>query len=139
MRVRASRRSFGSAGSAIMSAANCGTTGFIRPRMSCCARPEDPILDVGCGVGLLAFYLRERACRQPVLGLDVDARKIRYGGEIAADHYDDSRASPHDVAERLPVFSGNVALFDVLHYLPAAAQTALLFPSRRTVSRPAAC
>ena len=25
-----------------------------------------PILDVGCGVGLLAFYLRERACRQRI-------------------------------------------------------------------------
>jgi 2-polyprenyl-3-methyl-5-hydroxy-6-metoxy-1,4-benzoquinol methylase len=44
----------------------------------------EPILDVGCGVGLLAFYLRERGCRQPVLGLDVDARKIRYGATIAA-------------------------------------------------------
>ena len=46
-----------------------------------------PILDVGCGVGLLAFYLRERACPQPVLGLDVDSRKIGYGAKIAAGLY----------------------------------------------------
>jgi 2-polyprenyl-3-methyl-5-hydroxy-6-metoxy-1,4-benzoquinol methylase len=87
---------------------------------------ENPILDVGCGVGLLAFYLRERACRQPVLGLDVDARKIRCGTKIAASHYDDVELRFHDVQEALPVFSGNIVLFDVLHYLPHAAQTALL-------------
>jgi 2-polyprenyl-3-methyl-5-hydroxy-6-metoxy-1,4-benzoquinol methylase len=85
-----------------------------------------PILDVGCGVGLLAFYLRERACRQPVLGLDVDARKICIGAEIAAEHYHDIELRFHDVSKTIPDFSGNVALFDVLHYLPPARQTALL-------------
>jgi 2-polyprenyl-3-methyl-5-hydroxy-6-metoxy-1,4-benzoquinol methylase len=87
---------------------------------------ENPILDVGCGVGLLGFYLRERACRHPVLGLDVDARKIRYGSEIAAKQYEDIELRWHDVREPLPVFAGNIALFDVLHYLPRAAQRALL-------------
>jgi 2-polyprenyl-3-methyl-5-hydroxy-6-metoxy-1,4-benzoquinol methylase len=87
---------------------------------------ENPILDVGCGVGLLAFYLRERACRQPVLGLDVDARKIRCGSEIAAKQYEDVELRLHDVQGPLPVFSGNIVLFDVLHYLPHAAQRALL-------------
>jgi 2-polyprenyl-3-methyl-5-hydroxy-6-metoxy-1,4-benzoquinol methylase len=85
-----------------------------------------PILDIGCGVGLLAFYLRERACPQPVLGLDVDARKIRYGSEIAANNYEDVELRFHDVQETLPIFSGNIALFDVLHYLRPAAQRALL-------------
>jgi 2-polyprenyl-3-methyl-5-hydroxy-6-metoxy-1,4-benzoquinol methylase len=85
-----------------------------------------PILDVGCGVGLLGFYLRERGCRQPVLGLDVDARKIRYGAEIAAGHYRDIELRFHDAGKTIPDFSGNVALFDVLHYLPPAKQTALL-------------
>jgi 2-polyprenyl-3-methyl-5-hydroxy-6-metoxy-1,4-benzoquinol methylase len=87
---------------------------------------EKPILDVGCGVGLLAFYLRERACRQPVLGLDVDARKIRCGNEIATRKYEDVELRLHDVQKPLPVFSGNIILFDVLHYLPDAAQRALL-------------
>jgi 2-polyprenyl-3-methyl-5-hydroxy-6-metoxy-1,4-benzoquinol methylase len=86
----------------------------------------EPILDVGCGVGLLAFYLRERACRQPILGLDLDARKIGYGTEIAARAYRDVELRFHDVATALPDFRGNVALFDVLHYLPRPAQTALL-------------
>jgi 2-polyprenyl-3-methyl-5-hydroxy-6-metoxy-1,4-benzoquinol methylase len=87
---------------------------------------KNPILDIGCGVGLLAFYLRERACHQPVLGLDVDARKIRYGTKIAANRYDDVELRFHDIQETIPIFSGNIALFDVLHYLPHAMQTALL-------------
>jgi 2-polyprenyl-3-methyl-5-hydroxy-6-metoxy-1,4-benzoquinol methylase len=87
---------------------------------------DQPILDVGCGVGLLAFYLRERNCRQPVLGLDVDARKIGYGASIAAAHYENVELRFHDVQAALPRFSGNVALFDVLHYLPRAAQASLV-------------
>jgi 2-polyprenyl-3-methyl-5-hydroxy-6-metoxy-1,4-benzoquinol methylase len=87
---------------------------------------SEPILDVGCGVGLLGFYLRERACGQPVIGLDVDARKIRCGAEIAAEHYRDVQLRLQDVGETIPDFSGNVTLFDVLHYLPYERQTALL-------------
>jgi len=89
-------------------------------------RSAEPILDVGCGVGLLAFYLRERACVQPILGLDVDARKIGYGATIAARRYRDIELRFHDIETQLPDFRGNVALFDVLHYLPQRAQTALL-------------
>jgi 2-polyprenyl-3-methyl-5-hydroxy-6-metoxy-1,4-benzoquinol methylase len=87
---------------------------------------NDPILDIGCGFGLLAFYLRERGCRQPILGLDVDARKIRQGGEIAAGRYREVDLRRHDVQEPIDAFTGNVALFDVLHYLSPAQQTALL-------------
>jgi 2-polyprenyl-3-methyl-5-hydroxy-6-metoxy-1,4-benzoquinol methylase len=86
----------------------------------------NPILDVGCGVGLLGFYLRERACFQPVLGLDIDARKLRSGGKIAAGQYDNIELRFHDVQKTVPVFSGNVALLDVLHYLPHPVQSALL-------------
>jgi 2-polyprenyl-3-methyl-5-hydroxy-6-metoxy-1,4-benzoquinol methylase len=96
---------------------------------------ENPILDVGCGVGLLGFYLRERACRQPVLGLDVDARKIRCGSEIAAKQYEDVELQLHDVQGPLPVFSGNIVLFDVLHYLPHAAQRALLSDLASRIAR----
>ena len=87
---------------------------------------SEPILDVGCGVGLLAFYLRERGCHQPVLGLDLDARKIEQGQRIARAHYADVDLRYQDVQQALPKFSGNIVLFDVLHYLPLAAQTALL-------------
>jgi 2-polyprenyl-3-methyl-5-hydroxy-6-metoxy-1,4-benzoquinol methylase len=89
-------------------------------------RSAEPILDVGCGVGLLGFYLRERACPQPILGLDLDARKIRYGATIAARGYRDIELRFQNIEAQLPDFRGNVALFDVLHYLPQNAQTALL-------------
>jgi 2-polyprenyl-3-methyl-5-hydroxy-6-metoxy-1,4-benzoquinol methylase len=86
---------------------------------------DEPILDIGCGVGLLAFYLRERGCRQPILGLDLDARKIRRGINVAS-HYQDIDLRSQDIRGPIPAFSGSIALFDVLHYLPLAEQTALL-------------
>jgi 2-polyprenyl-3-methyl-5-hydroxy-6-metoxy-1,4-benzoquinol methylase len=89
-------------------------------------RSAEPILDVGCGVGLLAFYLRERGCAQPILGLDLDARKISCGAEIATRAYRDVELRFQDVETTLPDFLGNVAVFDVLHYLPQSAQAALL-------------
>lgn len=95
---------------------------------------DDPILDVGCGVGLLAFYLRERGCGQPILGLDVDARKIRQGMRIAQERYKDVDLRTQDVQGPLPDFSGTIALFDVLHYLPLAQQTALLSHLARCVA-----
>lgn len=87
---------------------------------------DEPILDIGCGLGLLAFYLRERGCRQPILGLDVDARKTRQGSRVAVSRYRDVDLRSQDVRESIPAFSGNIALFDVLHYLPLSGQTALL-------------
>ena len=89
-------------------------------------RSTEPILDVGCGVGLLAFYLRERACTQPILGLDVDAWKIGCGATIAARHYREVELRVYNIETSLPDFRGNVALFDVLHYLPPPIQIALL-------------
>jgi 2-polyprenyl-3-methyl-5-hydroxy-6-metoxy-1,4-benzoquinol methylase len=86
----------------------------------------EPILDVGCGVGLLAFYFRERDGAQPIVGLDLDARKIDCGAEIATRAYRDVELRFQDVEAALPDFRGNVVLFDVLHYLSPRGQTALL-------------
>ncbi|MEY2489022.1 MAG: hypothetical protein QOC70_964 [Verrucomicrobiota bacterium] len=94
---------------------------------------DEPILDIGCGLGLLAFYLRERGCRQPILGLDVDARKIRQGTSIAS-HYEDVDLGHQDIQEPIAPFSGNIALFDVLHYLSLAQQTSLLSRLARRVA-----
>ncbi len=87
---------------------------------------DRPILDVGCGVGLLAFYLRERGCAQPILGLDADPRKVRQGIRIARRQYDDVELYCQDVQESLPDFSGDVVLFDILHYMAPSQQNALL-------------
>ena len=34
------------------------------------------VIDIGCGVGILALYLRQRGFRAPIVGIDHDARKI---------------------------------------------------------------
>ena len=86
-----------------------------------------PLLDVGCGVGLLPFYLRERGLVQPVTGLDIDGPKIRRGRAVARDNYKEIDLRERDVATtELPAFRGDVVIFDILHYLPVAAQQSLL-------------
>ena len=86
---------------------------------------SEPLLDVGCGVGLLAFYLRERGVEVPVIGVDTDARKIRQGVAVAGK-YRGIEFIKHDVRKALPAFRGNVAVLDVVHYLAPADQRALL-------------
>ncbi len=87
---------------------------------------NQPILDLGCGVGLLPFYLRERGCTQPVIGLDIDTRKTQRAREIGAGHYDGVTFLDQNAGAALPEFRGNVTMFDVLHYVPRSQQQILL-------------
>ena len=87
---------------------------------------REPILDVGCGVGLLPFYLRERGSDQVIIGVDADARKLREARKIISRRYVDIEFIEHDVSNQLGDFRGNVALLDVLHYLPPDRQQTLL-------------
>ncbi|HEY8327896.1 MAG TPA: methyltransferase domain-containing protein [Rhodanobacter sp.] len=96
------------------------------------ARTTLPLLDIGCGIGLLGLYLHTLGHAQPYLGVDHDARKIAAGQQAV------QRAGlgalmnlrHADVAE-LPPMHGHVALLDVLHYLPAARQPTLLQEAAR--------
>jgi len=81
------------------------------------------LLDIGCGLGLLGQYLRERGFRAPYRGLDLDAVKIDEA-RAAADGLDIDFVAGS--AEALPEFCGDIALFDVLHYMPADAQQRVL-------------
>jgi 2-polyprenyl-3-methyl-5-hydroxy-6-metoxy-1,4-benzoquinol methylase len=83
------------------------------------------LLDIGCGLGLLGFYLRERGFRGEYLGIDFDAGKIDEARRVAAAHYPDLEFKVADAGE-LPPFQGNVALLDVLHYLDRTEQQSLL-------------
>jgi 2-polyprenyl-3-methyl-5-hydroxy-6-metoxy-1,4-benzoquinol methylase len=85
----------------------------------------EPLLDVGCGVGLLAFYLRERGFENPIIGLDRDTRKIGAAQRIATG-YRQIDLRTQDLRDPLPEFSGVIAILDVLHYLPPADQNNLL-------------
>jgi 2-polyprenyl-3-methyl-5-hydroxy-6-metoxy-1,4-benzoquinol methylase len=84
-----------------------------------------PLLDVGCGVGLLGFYLRERVFENPIIGLDRDLRKIRAAQPVASA-YPNVDLCAQDLRGGLAEFSGNIAILDVLHYLSPADQEDLL-------------
>jgi SAM-dependent methyltransferase len=77
------------------------------------------LLDVGCGFGLFGQYLRECGFRARYCGVDLDERKIAEArGAAAGLDLEFAIGS----ATSLPRFSGDVSLFDVLHYLSAEQQ-----------------
>lgn len=98
-----------------------------------------PLLDIGCGIGLLGLYLHALGHAQPYLGVDHDARKIAAGQQAVQRAGLDALMNLRhaDVAE-LPPMHGHVALLDVLHYLPAARQSPLLQEAARHLA-PAGC
>ncbi|MDD5199626.1 MAG: methyltransferase domain-containing protein [Terrimicrobiaceae bacterium] len=91
-----------------------------------------PIMDIGCGLGLLAHYLRDRNFHAPIHGFDFDARKIRLA--LSAAEKGGLRNLHFAVgdATHLPATDANLVLFDVLHYIEAAERPELL---RRLAAR----
>lgn len=92
------------------------------------------LLDVGCGLGLCGQYLRERGFRAPYRGIDLDARKIREA-RGAAERGGVELVFDVGSADALPDFSGDVALLDVLHYMPAGEQQRALVAAASRVPR----
>ncbi|HVT33906.1 MAG TPA: class I SAM-dependent methyltransferase [Rhodanobacteraceae bacterium] len=91
------------------------------------------LLDIGCGLGLLGQYLRERGVETPYRGIDVDAAKIEAARAAARAGKLDLALSVGSV-DALPPFSGDVALLDVLHYLPFAQQQRALVDAAARVA-----
>jgi len=89
------------------------------------ASSNQPLVYVGCGVGLLSFYLRERDFAGPITGLDRDARKVVRAQAVAAGAYQDLQFIEQDVCAPIAQ-SGNIVLFDSLHYLQPNDQAHLL-------------
>jgi 2-polyprenyl-3-methyl-5-hydroxy-6-metoxy-1,4-benzoquinol methylase len=87
--------------------------------------PPFPLLDVGCGMGLLGHYLHGCGVLHGYIGIDHDERKIAAARHAARAIGDTLDLRCADVGD-LPDFRGHVCLLDVLHYLPAARQPALL-------------
>lgn len=86
-----------------------------------------PVLDLGCGIGLLAHALRAGGIALPYRGVDNDAPKIaqaKRGGERAGLH--DVAFDVVDLAQGVPAHRGSVAILDVLQFLPQQAQDAAL-------------
>jgi len=84
--------------------------------------PELPLLDLGCGVGLLALSLRQRGFRAPVTGIDHDPRKIEAASKARGA---DTLVRVGDVRDPID-FQGSVALLDVLHYFSDDDQQRIL-------------
>ena len=86
-----------------------------------------PLLDIGCGLGLFARYLRQAGFKAPIQGIDYDRRKIRAAKAISERA--DSEALDFregDAREALPSFTGHLSVLDVLQYLTEAQQGDLL-------------
>ena len=84
-----------------------------------------PVLDLGCGMGLLQFYLRERGYDAPLVGVDFDARKIRRADRVGQRTYRNLTFTTGDASTSVD-FCGHVVMLDMLHYLDAGRQAALL-------------
>lgn len=90
------------------------------------AGSDEALLDIGCGLGLLGQYLRERGFRGHYLGVDFDAAKIDEAARAAQSVDPGLAFEAGDARRGIPAFSGHVALLDVLHYLGQDDQQALL-------------
>jgi 2-polyprenyl-3-methyl-5-hydroxy-6-metoxy-1,4-benzoquinol methylase len=87
---------------------------------------DHPVLDLGCGLGLLAFYLRKQGFMQPVLGLDFDHKKIAAAQKAAGVFPPTPQFQVADLLGDWPAYYGSVMLLDVLHYVDVEARPALL-------------
>ena len=85
---------------------------------------QPPLIDLGCGVGLLAFYLREHGFAAHIIGIDFDERKIEVAHN-AATRYRDIDFLAGDVRAELPP-NHAVVILDVLQYLDSASQQQIL-------------
>ena len=86
-----------------------------------------PVLDLGCGLGLLAHALRADGQALPFYGVDIDAAKIRRGRDVAArTGLADVRFDVLDLGAGMPDHRGSVAILDVLQYLTPDRQRELL-------------
>jgi len=81
----------------------------------------EPLLDVGCGAGVLAAYLRARGFAAPIRGIDHDERKIA----VAAAVVHDATFAVADARSAIAA-GGTVVLLDLLHYFRSSDQAAIL-------------
>lgn len=96
---------------------------------------DEPVLDLGCGIGLLLHCLRASGRHLPYVGVDTDETKI-VAARAASDRggHNDASFQVCDLSVRFPEHHGSVALLDVLQYLPQPAQETLLSKAAQCVS-----
>lgn len=97
---------------------------------------REPILDLGCGIGLLLHCLRASGSRASYIGLDTDSEKIEAAraASVRGGHAN-AEFDVCDLSVEFPEHAGSVALLDVLQYLPPDAQEPLISRAAQCVSR----
>jgi SAM-dependent methyltransferase len=83
-----------------------------------------PLVDVGCGIGLLPFYLREHGFEAPVTGIDFDPRKVEIARSVAVG-YRDVEFIAGD-ARSVEGLRGSFTLLDVIQYVDDRSQAEIL-------------
>lgn len=104
---------------------------------------QAPLLDLGCGLGLLAHALRADGQPMPYRGYDNDVGKILRARKAAARcDLGDVQFETADLALGAPAHRGSVTILDVLQFIPQTAQMraiddaiAMLTPGARLVIR----
>ncbi len=85
------------------------------------------IIDLGCGLGLFALWLREHGCQRPVLGCDLGLWKVEAGSQAARQlGMKDIELLHRDMTQTPLGHASAICAFDVLHYLPAVEQEFLV-------------
>lgn len=82
-----------------------------------------PLLDLGCGAGFLAAYLRTGGFRGPIHGIDSDPDRVAVAARAVGDERTTFCVAD---ARDFPPHAGNVVMLDAIHYFDDAAQRALL-------------
>lgn len=88
--------------------------------------PPLPLLDLGCGAGQFAFFLREQGFDAPLIGVELDSAKVETANRIAMAHDLRARFLALDCRHLREPHSGHVCLLDVLQYVPLAGQRDML-------------
>jgi SAM-dependent methyltransferase len=82
---------------------------------------DEPLLDVGCGIGILALYLRARGFSAAIHGIDNDERKIAIARRVAPD----ATFEVGDARMKIEA-GGTIVLLDLLHYFRGEEQSRIL-------------
>ena len=94
-----------------------------------------PLLDIGCGLGILAMYLRERGWRNPISGIDYDLEKILRGGKmLERGGYQNISLQQGDARTGLPEHLGDVTILDIMQFFNPEEQKQLLSAAAERVA-----
>jgi SAM-dependent methyltransferase len=91
---------------------------------------SEPLLDVGCGIGILAHYLRARGFRAPIRGVDTDGRKVAIARSVMPDV---TTFSVGDARTAIDA-GGTIVLLDLLHYVRGDEQAHILASAARSAT-----